>query len=1107
MPPPDAIRRTNSMGNMGSMFHLDPLPNQNNVNGQNGVNNQNNVNNQGVNGQNDVNHQNDVNNPNDVNGQVHVEGPQDPEVDNIVDNGLEPNLGQNGQAQNFAANHHVALGRDWDLNSAKGVLDTAKEAIKNIKTVIAGKEQLDDLKTKVNTAFQQAIQAPGANTRGSVADLGQSFTDIKQTIEELKSARAALTAAIKDGSGQSDPREGLKEVRKTLRVFRYEMQRELAKRGSAVGQMDFYESALREIQHKFTFGVGSKVAETFARVMELEAALDHSFTQFCNRLSVVSPGTQLPEKPANVKLANVAGNALELSHLTNDRIRDFQDADASSATLRDIVGEIALKGGSRKVEFNVGVGALFGLGFSSVFTAGVRAGARFRVVGEIECPGNGRPISATFRLAGGLDGKIGIKAGDDGFSPGAKAEAGATAGLTHFSTRTYATLEDFILDAKNCKLATSRTIGGAIWGGIKSLGRGIGKLGATFFRWLGRKAGEIKQRNAQYLESLKMRGVAGALDKLVAKRANPVIVAERKGWSAQGQVNAKAGITLGENVVELNASANASYEREFKVKSKTFSGVARVVREARDIETINSLMRPDPDTHEVGQVRRFDAGTTAAEAFAELENSFDEALEEAKDVEKRSSGIFTFTDTAGFAHVAHKFRSLLLATEAACLDNIISRADADRLMERYSNPPVKFPIDIYREYFMEGTGVAKPAKRRISAEAMFKFEFLPKLNETMTTGIDNSFGKVIAAGAIDTVKREVGMETAIQYRFSRESPVSPGTDPRPWENTVKTKHEMLVTASAPARYILDGFVRSYINKGERVENKSDNLKKDIFKETTKDIGKDTALTALYETLPGLILAGVKESAIAAVKKWLSNPDNVKKLIEFAFDHLDDAFQLMLDVVEFAAKHPDLTLHTLASIKGTSGISESERAKKISWSYVDGQLESVTISHDSESKIGVNVDPVGIAVGVGFDLSYSVTESVKERDITPRPTLTMLLDKGEQFLAGETGVSQPGSGQPFKSWLSRNAMGVSYMLAHLKDTEENREKTVNLYNTARAAAAGDMELQERLQNAWQRVEDLGEDATLDAKVDAAHELITAMLLAYLNPAPDYHPAAA
>ena len=46
-----------------------------------------------------------------------------------------------------------------------------------------------------------------------------------------------------------------------------------------------------------------------------------------------------------------------------------------------------------------------------------------------------------------------------------------------------------------------------------------------------------------------------------------------------------------------------------------------------------------------------------------------------------------------------------------------------------------------------------------------------------------------------------------------------------------------------------------------------------------------------------------------------------------------------------------------------------------------------------------------------------------------------------------------------------------------------------------AADGDMELQQRLQDAWHAVQRLPADATLDAKVDAAHELVTAMVLAF------------
>ena len=58
--------------------------------------------------------------------------------------------------------------------------------------------------------------------------------------------------------------------------------------------------------------------------------------------------------------------------------------------------------------------------------------------------------------------------------------------------------------------------------------------------------------------------------------------------------------------------------------------------------------------------------------------------------------------------------------------------------------------------------------------------------------------------------------------------------------------------------------------------------------------------------------------------------------------------------------------------------------------------------------------------MGFDLSYSVTENVKERDITPLPTLTMLLAKGEEFLFGETGIEPAGNGEAFKNWLARFA---------------------------------------------------------------------------------------
>ena len=1026
-----------------------------------------------------------------------VEG--DPAIDNVVRNGAGPDLQPgNGQGAHFAANHEVGPGRDWDLNSAEGMLDTAQKAVANIKTTIAGRQGLDDFDRAVSEAVARAAAAHPENV-DAVERLATSLTELKTLLRAVGAARDALTAAVKDGSGAKDPREALAEIRKTLRVFRYEMQVQLGRLGHAAGQMDMYEAALREIQNAFTFKVGSKVEEDFPKVVRLERELSAKFAELQDRLRAVDPQARPPEAPQGMWLADVAGQALELSHLTNDRIRDFQDADGATCVLRDIVGPIAEKGGSRKVEFNVGAGALIGLGFSSAFTAGVRAGARFRVVGEISCGGKGRPIEVTFRLAGGLEAKGGIQAGKKSeFLPGAgaKAEGSAGAEVSHFTTRSYATLDDFLLDANRNKLATSRTVGGAIWGGIKSLGRAVGSLGTKFFRWLGRKSGEVKQSVDQYLQTLKVRNVAGALDRVLAGRANPVIVAERRGWTLRGQAQAKVGANFG-GIADLSLQGSASAERDFKVSSLAFASVARAAIAAKDEAALRSLMRPDPDTGARLPVEEFVA-TTPEEVYSALETRFEQAVEEGREVEERSSGAFRFTDTAGFSRVANQIRSLLLATELAARRGSLPREAANRLLARYANPSVKFPPDIFRTYFMEGAGASKPAKIRVTASSKLKVGLFKDWSGGLTGGITNSIGKAVADGAVNAMRKEVGLDTTVQYQYSSEKPASPGEDPRPWENVTRTKHELLVSASAPARIVIDAITRTYINKGERLENWSDNIAKDIAKDTAADIGKDTAKTALTSVLPGFILAGVKETAIAGVKKWLSDPENVAKLVEFALEHAEDAFNLLLNAVEWVADHPDLTLQIAASIKGTSSLGEVERYKKISWSYVDGEFETLTVSSESQNKMGVNVDPVGVGLGVGFDLSYSVTENVKERDITPRPTLTMLLAKGEEFLFGETGLAPAGTDEAFKNWLSRNAMGVRHMVTNLM-SEANRLKTLDLYAKALVAASADSVLQQRLQEAWRGVQSLPADATLDVQVAAAHKLISAMVLSFRAPA--------
>ena len=1019
--------------------------------------------------------------------------PQDVARTDAVENGNGLNLQPgDGQAEQFAVNHQVASGRDWDMNSAEGMLDTVHESVAHIKKQIAGAEVIDSY---VNSLIEAAAHTANAHPDMDIQGLSEDIASLKQIAIQLKEARAMLASVIKDSSGEKDPREALEQIRKTLRVFRYETQKALDVFNLDSGKMGINEGNLRGLQNLFTFKIDRHVGVSdLTSIFQAEKQLTEKIADIRNRMREVDRGTVPPPPlppvmPPNLLFKNTIGDTLELSHRTNDQIRDFQDRDYTTSTLRGIVGPLAQKGGSRKVEFKVGVGALIGLGFSSVATAGLRAGARVCVIGQIDAPGKGRPISVTFRLAGGLEAKIGVEAGEESEIAGAKAQARASGEISHFTTRSYATLDDLILDASRCKLATSRTIGGVIVGGLKALGHSIGALGTKFFRWLGRKSGEVKQDNAQYLQSLKNSGIAGKLDRLLAKRGNPLIVAERKGWTAQFQGEAKGSIKVVDGIVNLGASVNASHERDFKVKAESYTTVVRVMKDAKDISSLNALMRPAPEGGDAGAVPRA-AGNTPQEILENLETSFDDTLQEAEEVAERSGKLFAFTDTVGFARAANKFRTLLLETELAAREGRISRADADRLLNRYSNPSVKFPPDIYREYFMEGTGAAKPAKIRNSASASFQASLFSDWSDGLTSGIGNSIVKAVAAGGVKEMRHQIGLDTTFQYRFSSEKPAHPGTDPRPWENAVKTTHELAITASTPTRIILDAITRTVVNKGERLENQSNSVAKDTAKGVVKDMLKDSAKGAITAMLPGLILAGVKEAAVAGVKKWLSNPENVMNLVMFALEHVGDALDLVVGAVEFVVEHPELTIQVAASVMGTSSLGEAERNKVLKWSFVNGELESIALSSETKNTLGVNVDPVGVGLGLGFDISYSVTESVKEREYCPRPSLTSLLGKGEEFLFGETGLEPAGGGQPFKNWLARNAKGVEHMLGTLND-----RKNLDIYERAMAQAQGDFDLQVRLQDAWNVVQALPADADLDAKVDAAHNLLVAMVLAY------------
>ena len=61
------------------------------------------------------------------------EVPHDPAVENVVQNGAGPDMNDgNGQAVQFAANHQVGAGRDWDMHSAEGMLDMVRNSVEHL---------------------------------------------------------------------------------------------------------------------------------------------------------------------------------------------------------------------------------------------------------------------------------------------------------------------------------------------------------------------------------------------------------------------------------------------------------------------------------------------------------------------------------------------------------------------------------------------------------------------------------------------------------------------------------------------------------------------------------------------------------------------------------------------------------------------------------------------------------------------------------------------------------------------------------------------------------------------------------------------------------------
>lgn len=980
-----------------------------------------------------------------------------------IEHDNEVNPQQQPQVQN------QAVGKEWDFSKAEGLKDLVKNSYDNIRADIKGDKYIEELEDTLTQKYEDLTR----NNPVLKHQLENVYNNLKDQLTRLKEARSQLSSGLPESSTlSSDPNEALAQIRKFLRVFRYETQSSLLKINNNTQKMGIIERTFRGIQNLFTFGINHKVTKNeIVNVNSLEDDVARLLQQFNNIITNENVRQEPVAIPQKFNLRNTINDTLEISHRTNDQIRRYQQRSDDYTRIHEILGPAVDSGGSRKVEFTVAAGVLVGLGFPETVTAGVKASARFTVTADVKGMGKGNPVTVTFRLAGGLEGKLLVKAGDEEKTfTGGKVQAGLGGQVSSFSTRTYASLDDLIADANRNKFATTRQFGAFLWSGVKYIGGKLGQLGG----WIGRHKGDTLHSNAQYFNAIKTQGYIDQVDGILAKKSNAIILSEQSGWTIKGSADASAGMDFFDKMLTAKASLSGSLERDFRVKSQFYAPVVNLLKNMPNTEAVEQMKRNNPVS-----------GQPSVLPQGDLEQQYTELIREAKENPP--------TNDLLWQAFANNIRNLMIATEIKARDEVISRELADKLLARFSNPEIKIPVDIYREYFMEGSGLAKPAKVRKNFSASVELSAFKEEAKGLTDGMKDatntvvgSIAKGVADGAIDQVRKEIGLDFKVSYKFSSEKPAN-NDDPRPWENVTKTNHELVLTQNMAFNTLINALYKINSNH-KKIETDHEVLRGGLEagKTAIKDVGENVVRS--------LIVAGVKESAKAAVMKFLNNATNLNEVIDFITSQESLTYQAVLGVITKAAMDPKLDKQLKPGdlkdyVKGGDIAYTNDKTRSLKLSYVDGELETVTLTATDTTKFGISEEPLGVGLGVSFDLSLTVTENIKENGAIVNTSLTTLMERTEGFLAQSSFTA--GSCEGIKSWMARNIDAVK-MLIPLS------EKSRGLIN--RALELMDLDARVRAEEALNRIRALRRNSNNDDIVNAVHDLIVPMTKAFRSELP-------
>jgi len=903
-----------------------------------------------------------------------------------------------GEAKRFAQMHSVSSGRLWDFHDKQDVLELSRRAAGEIKKTVSGTAKINAL----SAAVESAVKSIGESILND-ADLNKDLEKLNSKLGDLKATREKFVSGIDDSS--------LSSVRKTLRAFRYRTQVALAKHSPGSVKMGFGERAVRWLQNKFTFGAGCNVgASDFEEIARLEKDVSDLLGSIAKKAGAKGVDTSRLVLSEDLSFMSTIKDALELSHTTNDRIRSYKDHVEPSGLLRDMLGDINEYGGEREVELTVGLGAMLKMKLADNVQASAGVGASYRVSAKVSVPEKGGAVEVTYKYLGTVDAKVGVQASfgseKSKTKVGVQGHAQASGGAGVVTTRKYASMEDFYIEAGKNKLAVTRSLSGFVLDVAKSVFRRINIIGTAIGRWAGRRSDDVVKADSEYLKLMGARDLVGRLDRELHQPKNAYVVMDSSNYILEGQLGAGGGASFA-NYVNANLDYGFKTSGDCNMKSSAFLPLVDTMI-LTPSDQLSKLLRPPAKEGEPS--REVPMYNTAKDVLDKL----DATVEKAK---KNPPG-----NRTSWAELASELRTLIIAAEHMRRRGVLDESNADFVVNSITHSGVEFPEDTFREYFMDGAGIAKSAKSRDSHTVSLDMSVLSNLTEqgleNAQKGVNKSVLKgnlggqlaMTAAGAgMGELRHQLGVDTKVKYSYESEEPMKDGEDPRPWENTKKTTHELTITGSLPARFIIDMITKSMANKGGPAARST----KDMLMETGKEAAQDAIGTAIAD----FVIA------------------NVASLIAPVSDD-DDS--------------------------GPSPVSyDFERFKRVRWNCVDGKLASITVFTGTDETIGFKFEPK-VGLGLSVDFSLGVETSTRDRKVLLNPPLTTLLATAEDFLFASAGTVKGRTGDGMKAWIADNYNTLRDALSPERLNSPDNQK---IYDATIAAASRDTDTETRVRNAW------------------------------------------